>query len=88
MTRWKPLTKLFIAAAAGATALLAMTGSAFAGTADYPSTGTFGVPNNTGQAGIPSQVFVPRAGPPSNHCSSPRSHPASAVAAARIFSSA
>jgi subtilisin-like proprotein convertase family protein len=59
MTRWKPLTKLFIAAAAGATALLAMTGSAFAGTADYPSTGTFGVPNNTGQAGIPSQVFVP-----------------------------
>ena len=34
-------------------------GTAMAGTASYPSTGTFGVPNNTGQAGVPSQVFVP-----------------------------
>ena len=53
------MTKLLIAAALGVTGLLAMTGSAFAGVADYPSTATFGVPNNTGQAGIPSQVFVP-----------------------------
>ena len=59
MTGRKPMTKLFIAAALGVTGLLAMTGSAFAGVADYPSTATFGVPNNTGQAGIPSQVFVP-----------------------------
>jgi subtilisin-like proprotein convertase family protein len=59
MTGRKPLTKLFVAAAVSASALLAMTGSAFAGTADYPSAGTFGVPNNTGQAGIPSQAFVP-----------------------------
>jgi hypothetical protein len=59
MSRRKPLTKLFIAAALGVTGLLAMTGSAFAGVADYPSTATFGVPNNTGQAGLPSQVFVP-----------------------------
>ena len=55
----KPNIKPFIAAAVGVTALLATTGSAFAGTADYASTATFGVPNNTGQAGIPSQVFVP-----------------------------
>jgi hypothetical protein len=55
----KPLTKLFVTTAVGAAGLLAMTGSAFAGTADYTSTGTFGVPNSTGQAGIPSQVFVP-----------------------------
>jgi hypothetical protein len=55
----KPMIKLFIAAALSVTGLLAMTGSAFAGVADYPSSGTFGVPNNTGQAGIPSQVFVP-----------------------------
>jgi len=27
--------------------------------ADYPSTATFSVPNNTGQAGIPVQAFVP-----------------------------
>jgi hypothetical protein len=40
-----------------ATGCLAAT--AAAGTASYPSTATFGVPNNTGQAGIPSQVFVP-----------------------------
>ena len=53
------MTKLFIAAALGVTGLLAVTGSAFAGVADYPSTGTFGVPNNTGQAGVPSQAFVP-----------------------------
>jgi hypothetical protein len=59
MTHRKPITKLFITAALGVTGLLAMTGSAFAGVADYPSTATFGVPNNTGQAGIPSQVFVP-----------------------------
>ena len=49
----KPMIKLFIAAAVGVTALLAMTGTALAGTADYPSTGTFGVPDNTGQAGVP-----------------------------------
>jgi hypothetical protein len=55
----KTLTKLFIAAALGVTGLLAMTSNAFAGVADYPSTATFGVPNNTGQAGLPSQVFVP-----------------------------
>ena len=59
MNARKPMTKLFIAAALGVTALLATTGSAFAGVADYPSTATFGVPNNTGQAGLPSQVFVP-----------------------------
>jgi hypothetical protein len=55
----KPLTKLFVTTALAAAGLIAMTGSAFAGTADYTSTGTFGVPNNTGQAGVPSQVFVP-----------------------------
>jgi subtilisin-like proprotein convertase family protein len=59
MTGRKPMTKLSIAAAFSVTGVLAMTGSAFAGTADYPSTGTFGVPNNTGQAGVPSQAFVP-----------------------------
>lgn len=51
--------KVLIAAGLGAVALLATTGSALAGTANYPSTATFGIPNNTGQAGIPSQVFVP-----------------------------
>jgi hypothetical protein len=51
--------RLFIVAAAAATGLLAVTGSAFAGTANYPSTATFGVPDDTGQARIPSQVFVP-----------------------------
>ena len=55
----KPTLKLFLAAATAASAVMAMTGSAFAGTADYQSTATFGVPNNTGQAGVPSQVFVP-----------------------------
>lgn len=59
MNARKPMTKLFIAAVLGVTALLATTGSAFAGVADYPSTATFGVPNNTGQSGLPSQVFVP-----------------------------
>jgi hypothetical protein len=59
MTGRKPIIKLFTAAALGVTGLLAMTGSAFAGTADYASTATFGVPNNTGQSGLPSQVFVP-----------------------------
>jgi hypothetical protein len=59
MTRRFSMSKLLIAAAAGGTALLASSGSALAGTASYSSTGTFGVPNNTGQAGIPSQVFVP-----------------------------
>ena len=34
----KPMTKLFIAAALGVTGLLAMTGSAFAGVADYTNT--------------------------------------------------
>jgi hypothetical protein len=55
----KQVTKLLVAAAVGTIALLAMTGSAYAGTADYPSTATFGIPDNTGQAGLPSQVFVP-----------------------------
>lgn len=59
MTGRKPVTKLFIAAAVSVTGLLAMAGSAFAGTADYTNTGTFSVPNNTGQAGIPQPVFVP-----------------------------
>jgi hypothetical protein len=59
MTGRKRISKLFIAAAFATAALLAIAGSAFAGTADYPSTATFGVPNDTGQAGIPSQVFVP-----------------------------
>jgi subtilisin-like proprotein convertase family protein len=53
------MTKLLIAAAVAVAGLLAMSGSAFAGTVDYPSTAAFGVPNNTGQADIPSQVFVP-----------------------------
>jgi len=59
MTATKTLTRLLIGAALGTTGMLAMTGSAFAGTADYPSTATFGIPNTTGQAGLPSQVFVP-----------------------------
>lgn len=59
MSRPKPLTKLLIAAALAVTGSLAMTGSALAGVADYASTATFGVPNDTGQAGLPSQVFVP-----------------------------
>lgn len=42
-----------VAAAIGVTVLLAMTGSAFAGTADYSSTATFGIPGDTGQAGLP-----------------------------------
>ncbi len=57
MKGWMP--KLLLVTAAAVTALLGSSASAFAGTADYTSTGTFGVPNNTGQAGIPSQVFVP-----------------------------
>jgi hypothetical protein len=59
MTGRNPMTKLLIAAALIVTGLVAMTGSAFAGTADYPSTATFGIPGDTGQAGLPSQVFVP-----------------------------
>jgi hypothetical protein len=59
MSGSKPVTRLFIAAALSAAAVITTTGSAFAGTANYPSTATFGIPNNTGQAGIPSQVFVP-----------------------------
>jgi subtilisin-like proprotein convertase family protein len=54
-----PKTKIFTAAVAALAALLTAAGSAFAGVANYPSTATFGVPNNTGQAGVPSQVFVP-----------------------------
>jgi len=53
------MPKLLLAAAVSTGALLASTGNAFAGNASYTSTGTFGVPNNTGQAGVPSQVFVP-----------------------------
>jgi subtilisin-like proprotein convertase family protein len=53
------MTKLIIAAAFSVTGLLAMTGSAFAGTADYTNTSSFSVPNNTGQAGIPQPVTVP-----------------------------
>jgi hypothetical protein len=59
MTGRKPVTKVSVAAAVGVTALLAMTGRAFAATADYSSTATFGIPGDTGQAGLPSQVFVP-----------------------------
>lgn len=59
MTGRKPMTKVSVAAAIGVTALLSMTGSAFAGTADYSSTATFGIPGDTGQDGLPSQVFVP-----------------------------
>jgi hypothetical protein len=59
MTGRKSLTKLVLAAGLGAAGLLAMTGSAFAAMADYPSTATYTVPNQTGQAGVPSQVFVP-----------------------------
>jgi subtilisin-like proprotein convertase family protein len=59
MTRKISISKLLIAAVAGVIALLTSTASAFAGTANYASTGTFGVPNNTGQAGVPSQAFVP-----------------------------
>jgi hypothetical protein len=47
------LTALSIAGA------LALPGAASAGVADYTNDSSFGVPNNTGQAGIPSQVFVP-----------------------------
>jgi subtilisin-like proprotein convertase family protein len=57
MKGWMP--RLLVATAAAVTALLAISASAFAGTANYTSTATFGVPNNTGQAGVPSQVFVP-----------------------------
>ncbi len=57
MNGWMP--RLLVATAAAVTALLGSSASAFAGTADYTSSGTFGVPNNTGQAGVPSQVFVP-----------------------------
>jgi subtilisin-like proprotein convertase family protein len=55
----RTITRLLIATAASVIALLATTGSALAGVASYPSSATFGVPNNTGQAGVPSQVFVP-----------------------------
>jgi hypothetical protein len=54
-----PKAKIFVAAAVALAALLTTAGSAFAGVVNYPSTATFGVPNNTGQAGVPSQVFVP-----------------------------
>src|SRR4051812_33941850 len=54
-----PKAKIFAGAVVAVAALLTAAGSAFAGVANYPSTATFGVPNNTGQAGIPSQVFVP-----------------------------
>jgi subtilisin-like proprotein convertase family protein len=57
MKGWMP--RLLLATAAALTALLGSSASAFAGTAAYTSSGTFGVPNNTGQAGVPSQVFVP-----------------------------
>jgi hypothetical protein len=53
------IAKLLIAGSATAGALALFSATAMAGTADYASTGTFGVPNNTGQAGVPSQVFVP-----------------------------
>src|SRR3954453_176260 len=54
-----PKAKIFAGAVVAVAALLTAAGSAFAGVANYPSTATFGVPNNTGQAGVPSQVFVP-----------------------------
>jgi hypothetical protein len=53
------ITKLLIAGSATAGALALFSATAMAGTADYPSTATFGIPNNTGQSGLPSQVFVP-----------------------------
>jgi len=53
------ITKLLIAGSVTAGTLALFSATAMAGTADYPSTGTFGVPNNTGQAGVPSQAFVP-----------------------------
>jgi subtilisin-like proprotein convertase family protein len=59
MTYAGKLTRLLIAGTVTAGALALFAGTAMAGTASYPSTGTFGVPNNTGQAGVPSQVFVP-----------------------------
>ena len=59
MTGRRTMPTLVLVAALATTALLTFAGSAFAGTANYTSTGTFGVPNNTGQAGVPSQVFVP-----------------------------
>ena len=40
MTGRKPMTKVSVAAALGVAALLTMTGSAFAGTADYSSGAT------------------------------------------------
>ena len=53
------ITKLLIAGSVTAGTLALFSATAMAGTANYPSTGTFGVPNNTGQAGVPSQTFVP-----------------------------
>jgi hypothetical protein len=52
----KRTASVLIAALAG---LSCFTASAAAGVATYSSTATFGVPNNTGQSGLPSQVFVP-----------------------------
>ena len=46
-------------AVAVAGAFACLPSGAAAGVADYPSTATFGVPNNTGQTGIPAQAFVP-----------------------------
>lgn len=50
-----------IAAVASLTALgaLGLASSAGAGVAEYSTTSTFGVPNNTGQSGLPSETFVP-----------------------------
>ncbi len=53
------INRLLITGALTAIALGCTAATALAGTAGYTSTGTFGVPNNTGQAGVPSQVFVP-----------------------------
>ncbi len=52
----KRIGSAFVVALAGLSCFAA---TATAGVATYESTGTFSVPNNTGQSGVPSQVFVP-----------------------------
>lgn len=56
-----PYSKRIATAVASLTALgaLGLASSASAGVAEYSTTSTFGVPNNTGQSGLPSETFVP-----------------------------
>jgi hypothetical protein len=56
-----PHSKRIATVVASLTALgaLGLASSASAGVAEYSTTSTFGVPNNTGQSGLPSQTFVP-----------------------------